>query len=368
MGNTYIVLTQVSRMDNIVKLRGLPWSASSKEIYNFLKDCNIVNEEQGIHMITGKDGRPSGECFVELASQLDVEKAKAHDKEDMGKRYIEVYDAKRAELEWFLNHMPGGMGGMGAMGFGNAQNDVFARLRGLPYEVSKQEIAHFFAGIQIVPYGITITMDQDGRPSGDAYVELTSIEEAEKAMKKHKEKIGHRYIEVFKSSKNDVKYVVPSNDDFRSPMMNGRPGPYDRPGPGFVNGAGRGRGGGMFTPNGFQNGGNFPRGGGGGGRGSNGMMRGGGRPMGGIGAQGQCSTTGHMIHMRGLPFEATVSDVYQFFAPLNPVGVRLSYEESGRPKGECDVDFATHADCEAAMSKDKQNMGHRYIELFLKST
>ena len=89
--------------------------------------------------------------------------------------------------------------------------------------------------------------------------------------------------------------------------------------------------------------------------------------MGGIGAQGQCSTTGHMIHMRGLPFEATVSDVYQFFAPLNPVEVRLSYEESGRPKGECDVDFATHADCEAAMSKDKQNMGHRYIEMFLRS-
>ena len=97
-------------------------------------------------------------------------------------------------------------------------------------------------------------------------------------------------------------------------------------------------------------------------------MRGNGRPMGGGGGGGQCSTTGHMIHMRGLPFEATVSDVYQFFAPLNPVEVRLTYEESGRPKGECDVDFATHADCEAAMSKDKQNMGHRYIELFLKST
>ena len=31
--------------------------------------------------------------------------------------------------------------------------------------------------------------------------------------------------------------------------------------------------------------------------------------------------------------------------------------------GECDVDFATHADAEAAMKKDKQNMGKwiRYI-------
>lgn len=162
-----------------------------------------------------------------------------------------------------------------------------------------------------------------------------------------------------------MKYVVPTNDDFRGPMMNARPGPYDRPAaPGFGAPRPRGRGG-MLGPGGFPNGGTFPRGG----RGSGGPMRGGGRSVGQIkGGQGQGSTTGHMIHMRGLPFEATVSDIYQFFAPLNPVEVRLTYEESGRPKGECDVDFATHADCEAAMSKDKQNMGHRYIELFLKST
>jgi len=197
--------------DNIVKLRGLPWNVSPKEIYNFLKDCNIVNEEKGIHLTTSKDGRPSGECFVELMSQADVEKAKAHDKENMGKRYIEVFEAKRAELEWFVNHMPGSAGGMSAMGFGSSQNDVFARLRGLPYEVTKQEIAQFFAGIEIAPYGITITMDQDGRPSGEAYIEFASLEAREQAMVKNKEKIRHRYIEIFKCSKHDVKYVTQSN-------------------------------------------------------------------------------------------------------------------------------------------------------------
>ena len=39
----------------------------------------------------------------------------------------------------------------------------------------------------------------------------------------------------------------------------------------------------------------------------------------------------------------------------------------GRNTGNCHVDFATHTEALAAMSKDKKNMGHRYIELFLKS-
>merc|ERR1712025_326873 len=116
----------------------------------------------------------------------------------MGKRYIEIQEAKRAELDWVLGRMNAGREGMGDA------SDGFVRLRGLPYEASKKDIADFFSGVSIVPYGITITMDQDGRPSGNAYVECTSPAEAEKALKKHKEKIGHRYIEVFKSSKHDV--------------------------------------------------------------------------------------------------------------------------------------------------------------------
>ena len=47
-----------------------------------------------------------------------------------------------------------------------------------------------------------------------------------------------------------------------------------------------------------------------------------------------------------------------FFSPITPVDVRMIYEDGGRPKGECDVDFATHADAEATMAKNKQNMGN----------
>ena len=116
----------------------------------------------------------------------------------------------------------------------------------------------------------------------------------------------------------------------------------------------RGRGGMDLGPGGFNSRANFGRNARGGG------MRGGRNGFGGVKGVEE-STTGHSVHMRGLPFEATVSDVYQFFAPINPVEIRLLYEESGRPKGECDVDFTTHSDAETAMLKDKQNMGRRCI-------
>lgn len=34
-----------------------------------------------------------------------------------------------------------------------------------------------------------------GRPSGEAYIELASAEDASKALKKDREHMGHRYIE-----------------------------------------------------------------------------------------------------------------------------------------------------------------------------
>lgn len=80
------------------------------------------------------------------------------------------------------------------------------------------------------------------------------------------------------------------------------------------------------------------------------------------------STTGHCVHMRGLPYRATEPDIYNFFSPLNPVRVHIEIGPDGRVTGEADVEFATHEDAVAAMSKDKANMQHRYVELFLNST
>lgn len=58
----------------------------------------------------------------------------------------------------------------------------------------------------------------------------------------------------------------------------------------------------------------------------------------------------------------------QFFRPVEPINIRVMYDNNGRPSGEADVEFETHEDAMRAMSKDKSHMQHRYIELFLNSS
>ncbi|MXQ88408.1 hypothetical protein E5288_WYG021349 [Bos mutus] len=279
----------------------------------------------------------------------------------------EAFKSNGIEMDWVMKH--------------NGPNDASdgtVRLRGLPFGCSKEEIVQFFQGLEIVPNGITLTMDYQGRSTGEAFVQFASKEIAENALGKHKERIGHRYIEIFRSSRSEIKgfYDPPRR------LLGQRPGPYDRPigGRGGYYGAGRGS---MYDR--MRRGGDGYDGGYGGfddyggynnyGYGNDGFddrMRDG-RGMGGhgYGGAGDASSGfhgGHFVHMRGLPFRATENDIANFFSPLNPIRVHIDIGADGRATGEADVEFVTHEDAVAAMSKDKNNMQHRYIELFLNST
>ena len=44
--------------------------------------------------LASREGRPSGEAFIEMESEDDVKNALKKDKERMGKRYIEVFESK----------------------------------------------------------------------------------------------------------------------------------------------------------------------------------------------------------------------------------------------------------------------------------
>ncbi|XP_072414094.1 heterogeneous nuclear ribonucleoprotein H3-like [Chiloscyllium punctatum] len=359
--------------DYVVRVRGLPWSCTPEEVTRFFSECDIRNGVSGVQFTTSKEGRPSGEAYVHLTNAEDFKKALAKDRKYMGHRYIEVFKSNGSEMDWVLKHS--------GTTHTDTSNDGTVRLRGLPFGCSKEEIVQFFTGLEIVPNGITLPMDYQGRSTGEAFVQFASKEIAEKALGKHKERIGHRYIEIFKSSRGEVRaYYDPPKR-----LMGQRPGPYDRPmGRGGYFGAGPQRGGvydrmrrgaggygggygGYDDYNGYDNYG----------YGSDdydcpGAMRGGrGMSNHGYGGAGDASSgymSGHFVHMRGLPFRAREDDVAHFFSPLNPLRIHLEYGSDGRATGEADVEFATHEDAVAAMSKDKAHMQHRYIELFLNST
>ena len=47
----------------------------------------------------------------------------------------------------------------------------------------------------------------DGRATGDAFVLFDAEDDADKALRKHKESIGARYIELFRSTTAEVQQV-----------------------------------------------------------------------------------------------------------------------------------------------------------------
>ena len=55
--------------------------------------------------------------------------------------------------------------------------------------------------------GVLFVKKPDGRATGDAFVLLAEERQAEKALHKHKENMGSRYIELFRSTTAEVQQV-----------------------------------------------------------------------------------------------------------------------------------------------------------------
>uniref|UniRef100_A0A1E1XSJ6 Putative splicing factor hnrnp-f n=1 Tax=Amblyomma sculptum TaxID=1581419 RepID=A0A1E1XSJ6_AMBSC len=166
----------------VLRIRGLPWSTTKEEILNFFtsKECHIKGGINGVHMTLSREGRPSGEAYIELESEQDVEIGLQRHNEHIGHRYIEVFKSKRSEMDWVVKRSGAHQQ--------DSLNDGCVRLRGLPFGCSKEEIAQFFSGLEIVPNGITLPTDYQGRSTGEAFVQFATRDIAEKAMGKHKEK------------------------------------------------------------------------------------------------------------------------------------------------------------------------------------
>ncbi|XP_072112608.1 G-rich sequence factor 1 isoform X1 [Mobula birostris] len=321
----------------VVKARGLPWSCSAEDVLDFFSDCGVVNGVGGVHFLCNRAGKPSGEAIIELQSAEDVRKALEKHRKYLGQRYIEVFELTNNDVDFLLKRLHSS---------GKELIDgSTVRLRGLPYSCTTEDITRFFAGLEIVEDGVALTRDHRGRNTGDAFVQFASQEMAERALAKDREMIGSRYIEIFRSTKSDLRlYIRPSKKMPRCPTA--QEIATDNESCAVVNS--NSDNGDMMERDGRVQNVQLPK---------NDLE------------SNHCIQRSdvHNVHMRGLPFRVNGQDVVKFFQPLKPVRIIVEYGPDGKATGEADVHFATHEDAVAAMTKDKSHMQHRYIELYLNS-
>lgn len=97
---------------------------------------------------------------------------------------------------------------------GSVRNCI--RLRGMPYSAAVEDIMSFLNDLayHILPHGIHMVLNQQGRPSGDAFIQMDSPEKAAAAALDsnkggcHKKHMGERYVEVFQCSVDEMNLVL----------------------------------------------------------------------------------------------------------------------------------------------------------------
>lgn len=273
-----------------VHLRGLPWNASTKELVDFFAPMDVDHSD--IHLVHNS----RGEAYVKLKSESDLETALKKDRNMIGRRYIEVFRSSIEDVEHALDDVS-------SKGHGDGGYKGVVRMRGLPWSANEGDIRNFFDGIAIEKDGIHVTLNRDGRPSGEAYVVFETEEAAKEALKRDKDKIGERWIDIFEATKGEVYSMT-----------------------------------------------------GGGGK----------KDQGGVSFDTTDSAYTGVVRMRGLPFEATKSQIRAFFDGINvkESNIFIVTRPDGKASGEAFVLFATEAEAEKALLKDKEKLGDRWIDLF----
>lgn len=311
----------------IVRARGLPWQSSDQDIARFFRGLNVA--KGGVALCLSPQGRRNGEALVRFISQEHRDMALKRHKHHIGNRYIEVY---RASGEDFLA-VAGGASNE-AQAFLSKGAQVIIRMRGLPYDCTAKQVLEFFANgdnsctVLDGSDGILFVKKPDGRATGDAFVLFSQEADASKALSKHRESIGQRYIELFRSTTAEVQQVLNRSMD---------PKTYEPPQPPLIA---------ALPP--VQ------------------------MPL----LPQHVITSGtekNCIRLRGLPYEAKVEHILHFLEDFAKhivyQGVHLVYNAQGQFNGEAFIQMDSEtAAYQSAQQKHHKNMmfgkKQRYIEVF----
>ncbi|XP_010545588.1 PREDICTED: heterogeneous nuclear ribonucleoprotein F isoform X2 [Tarenaya hassleriana] len=214
----------------VVRLRGLPFNCTELDVVEFFRGLDVVDI-----LFVHKNHKFTGEAFCVLGYPLQIDFALQKNRQNMGRRYVEVFRSKKQEYYMAIANevaetrgsgSGSGGGGSGGRGGGSPRTsgqrakshddskesaDEYTgilRLRGLPFSAGKEDILDFFKDFDLSEDSIHITVNAEGRPTGEAYVEFVNPEESRAAMVKDRKTLGSRYIELFPSSHEELEEAI----------------------------------------------------------------------------------------------------------------------------------------------------------------
>lgn len=190
----------------VVRLRGLPFDCTETDVAEFFHGLDIVDV-----LFVHKNNKFTGEAFCVLGYPLQVDFALQKNRQNMGRRYVEVFRSKRQEYyKAIANEVLDAHGSSPRRniprakshdeGKDSAEHTGVLRLRGLPFSANKDDIMDFFKDFVLSGDSVHHTMISKGRPTGEAFVEFANAEDSQVAIAKDLMTVGRRYIELFPSS------------------------------------------------------------------------------------------------------------------------------------------------------------------------
>ncbi|KAI8504735.1 RNA binding [Branchiostoma belcheri] len=372
----------------VIRLQGLPWSASAMDIRSFFSGLTIP--DGGVHIVGGD----AGDAFIIFASDEDARQAMARTGNTIHGSPITLYLSSRKEMQDRINMSrsttfdsptpvatsnvektqspsfgsrnvaPNGSSyvppavqesGYSSMSSSSYNSSPFSaaqtciQLFGLNTNVTVSEIHSLFSGLEIASDGIVIEMDPFGNKTGKAFVKFKSVRDCSAAVRTYKEYLAARHIEVLSSTENQWQIAYDFAKAVQAPAVtsyaNTNTGMMQRMQP---------------QPRQTQPQPQHSR--------SPVMPRSGAQQSRAQGAQRPRSrspierTDSMCISLKGLPYTAKDKDVRDFFKGLGIRKVWIDFED-GKAIGSGFVEFKSYGDQKAALRLHKKYMGSRYIEV-----
>ncbi|XP_023693639.1 RNA-binding protein 12-like isoform X1 [Paramormyrops kingsleyae] len=184
------------KQEYCVYLKGLPYEVENKQIFDFFKNLDII--EDSIYIAYGPNGRATGEGFVEFRNENDYKVALSCHMQFMGSRFIQVHPITKKgmfeKIDIIRKRMQGSQGDQkgSSLEGGGKGSRTCAHISNIPYNVSKKDVRLFLEGIQLFEESLKVLVDGNGNGLGQAIVQFRSEEEALKAERLHRQKLNGR--------------------------------------------------------------------------------------------------------------------------------------------------------------------------------